>query len=502
MTRSWSGGYVADVAYVEGFYLQQSPARLALACLLGNVEATLPEPHDAGSYLELGCGCGVGALLTAASNPGWQVTAVDYNPAHIAIGSAIARAARIDNIRFLEADISQLAASEEARSIPSADFVTMHGMWSWVSDDVRAGIIRLLAAKTRPGGAVHVSYNALPAWQGAIGLQRLVYETGIRTAARSDLQAQAGLTLARELKAAGSRYLTETPFASELIDSTATMSTEYLSHEYMDAHWAPAFHADVAAAMADAKLDWAASANPLENFTQLMLTQEQRDVMDRHSDPIMRELIKDICLPRQLRHDVYVRGARRLSNDARRTAIARLTLVPVISAGELQTTLRIPAGTAEMSEPLKNLMTAAMRGPATIGDLLALEPGHSSPEELAGVLVGSNQCQIVVQPEGTQPDAADRLNRVLGRRVLTIVDVKTSSGLASLRLGTGLMAPPLVQFIAARLLEGEREDNAEAWIKTLSADVIPEKHETVRSVVQTAIAQRVPILRQLGIVPG
>ena len=28
MTQSWSSGYVADIAYIEGFYVQQSPARL------------------------------------------------------------------------------------------------------------------------------------------------------------------------------------------------------------------------------------------------------------------------------------------------------------------------------------------------------------------------------------------------------------------------------------------------------------------------------------------
>jgi hypothetical protein len=58
-----------------------------------------------------------------------------------------------------------------------------------------------------------------------------------------------------------------------------------------------------------------------------------------------------------------------------------------------------------------------------------------------------------------------------------------------------------MQFITARLLSGEREDNADAWIKTLSADVVPEKHDTVRDVVRTAIEQRLPILRQLRIVP-
>ena len=46
MTQSWSGGYVADIPYVEGFYIQQSPIRMALACLLGNVAVDLPEPQD------------------------------------------------------------------------------------------------------------------------------------------------------------------------------------------------------------------------------------------------------------------------------------------------------------------------------------------------------------------------------------------------------------------------------------------------------------------------
>jgi hypothetical protein len=501
MTQSWTSGYVADIAYIEGFYIQQSPARMALACLFGNVEVDLPGPDDAASYLELGCGCGIGALLTAASNPGWQVTAIDYNPAHIAIGAGLARAARLDNIRFLEADLSQLAGSAEADAIPAADFVSMHGLWSWVSPDVRAGIVRLLAAKTRPGGMVHVSYNALPAWQGAIGMQRIIYEAGIRSGGRSDLQAQAGLALAREIKAADGKYLTESSVTRDLLDLTATMSTEYLSHEYMGAHWAPAFHADVAAAMANAKLDWVASSNPMENFPELMLTAEQRAVMDRYKDPILRELIKDMCLPRQLRHDVYVRGARRIRNDERDAAISRLTVVPIVSPGELETEIRVPAGKAEMSGPLKEMMETAMRGPTTLGDLLALHSGRSSPAELVSVLVGSHQCQIAIRPDGVQPDSANRLNRVFGSRIHSIADAKTSGGLASWRLGTGLTAAPLVQFIAARLISGEREDNAEAWIATLSADIVPEKHETVRTVVRAAIDQRVPILRQLRIVP-
>ena len=61
---------------------------------------------------------------------------------------------------------------------------------------------------------------------------------------------------------------------------------------------------------------------------------------------------------------------------------------------------------------------------------------------------------------------------------------------------------PQVQFITARLLSGEREDDAKAWIETLIADIVPEKHDKVRSVVHAAIEQRVPILRQLQMVPA
>ena len=76
MSQSWTSGYVADIAYIEGFYIQQSPARMALACLSGNVAVDLPEPEDAACYLELGCGCGIGALSRskrgsiASSGPG------------------------------------------------------------------------------------------------------------------------------------------------------------------------------------------------------------------------------------------------------------------------------------------------------------------------------------------------------------------------------------------------------------------------------------------------
>ena len=62
------------------------------------------------------------------------------------------------NIEFIEADIATL----DPDTLPEVDVASAHGLWSWVSDEVRAGIVRLLGRRLRPGGALHLSYNALP----------------------------------------------------------------------------------------------------------------------------------------------------------------------------------------------------------------------------------------------------------------------------------------------------------------------------------------------------
>src|SRR5580658_7203479 len=105
----WGSGYVTDVTYMTGYYRQQSPVMISLACLLGCVASPLPGRDDPISYLELGCGQGFGALILAASTPHWKVTAIDFNPAHIAAARAWAAEAAIENIRFIEADLSTLA---------------------------------------------------------------------------------------------------------------------------------------------------------------------------------------------------------------------------------------------------------------------------------------------------------------------------------------------------------------------------------------------------------
>src|SRR5262249_11063667 len=204
---NWGGGYVTDVSYLPGYYRHQSPLHLHLACLLGGVAGLDIDPRTPLSYLELGCGHGFSALALAVCNPCWRGPGLAFNLAHIADARNVAAEAGITNARFIEADLATLADGPGCREIPEADVATLHGLWSWVADPVRAGIIRLLATKVRPGGVVQVSYNSLPAWQGALGMQRLLREAGERLAVRSDRQAEAGLEVVHALVEAKAQHV-------------------------------------------------------------------------------------------------------------------------------------------------------------------------------------------------------------------------------------------------------------------------------------------------------
>ncbi len=442
-------GYVADVPYTANYHPQQAPATLELACLLNRTVGPLGGRRDALVYVEPGCGRGRSALCLAASNPGWTVIGLDVMPAHVAEARAVAAEAGIRNASFLEADL----ATFDPSALPEIDVVSAHGVWSWVDDPVRDGLVRLLASRLRPGGLLHLSYNALPGWQGAIGLQRLLVEAGDRIGGRSDRRAGGALELAQALRAAGAVHLGEGQ-ASELIDRARGASTAYLSHEFMNRHWRPCFHADVLEALAPARLDFVGSAELLENFPALMLTPEQRAVCDRIDEPRLAELTRDLCLGRALRSDVFVRGARTMSREEQERRLRALTLCLLRPPDEVVYSLKMPGGTASLQPDFfRPAVEQLERGNCPVGELLdaAGSGGGGSALDLVGLLVGSGQAMVVSRPEQVGPDAAaSRLNRLLAARILGGETVQLA-GLASVRLGAGMPSSADEAVVAAAL---------------------------------------------------
>ncbi|MEA2787810.1 MAG: hypothetical protein QOG73_216 [Acetobacteraceae bacterium] len=497
--NGWNAGYVTDVTYTAGWYNQQSPMMMALACQLCSTAVPMPAADDSISLLELGCGQGFGAMVQAASNPCWRVTAVDFNPAHIAAAREWASEAGLTNITFLEADLATLAEDPASQQIPDADFVTMHGVWSWVPRSVQNGIVRLLRNKVRAGGAVHLSYNALPAWGPAMGMQRVLREAGRRLGWRSDRQAAEGLAVVKALLAAEARQLERSPFAKTLLRHLDSAPASYLAHEYMNEHWQPCFVIDVAAALSEAKLDWVGSSQLTENFPGLTLSDAQRAISDRFEDPLMRELVKDLCMDRSLRHDVFVRGARRIDNTTRDEALMNVVIGMNIHSDELPLEVEVPAGQAQFNAAFyQPIVQAAGRGAARVGDLLTLpqiEGRRDNPAELLGMLVGVNLAYPVLRPGADPQPAAQHFNRVAARRLARSESLHRVVGLASHRLGAGVQGTLLDLLVLDRLESGQMDvDGLLQWISP-----VPEDAGRVRDALHLSLQRRMPILRNAGV---
>jgi tRNA G46 methylase TrmB len=129
-------GYESDIEYTTGYYREQEPNFLALCAATHGLQTLdLEKPF---TYLELGCGYGMTSLIMAANYPHAQFIAVDFNPTHIAQATSLASEAGITNVTFLEKSFAQLA--NDPSTLPQCDFISLHGIFTWVSDENRQHI--------------------------------------------------------------------------------------------------------------------------------------------------------------------------------------------------------------------------------------------------------------------------------------------------------------------------------------------------------------------------
>jgi SAM-dependent methyltransferase len=435
---------VTDIPYPPRFHPAQTQSVMALAAILNNFHAQLAARSQNFHFGDLGCGSGTTALITAAANPGWRVTGLDFNPTPIAEARELARAAGLTNVQFIEADFCGFAESETARQLPDFDAVSMHGVWSWVSPLAQDGILRVLEQKLRPGGLCHVSYNLLTGWQSALGLQRLVREAGLRTSGGSARQAAAGLAVARALAAAGPVSYAEGA-GKAVLEQLPGRAPGCVAHEMMNAHWRPVLHADVAARMAAAKLQFAGSAELINNVPELVFSPEQRAVL-AGADAGLTEIFKDICQPAMLRHDVFIRGGRRIRLAARDESLAGVTLC--LARAEPDWRFAFPAanGTAQMSEDFyRPVFTRLQAGPCTLRELAALPDLRGQRDNFAeaiAVAIGTGHAAALPSPGAKQDEACGRLNAILLHRQLA-GGRSEPVALAAPALGGGIVLPPL-----------------------------------------------------------
>lgn len=502
---AWSRGYPVDESYPASWHAFQSPAHLRLVCAVKGVAWDVG-PRTALSIAEVGCGTGYTSLMLAAGNPHWQVLGLDYNPAHIAEARSFCDAARLDNLQFLEADLADLDEPALDR-LPEFDLVTVHGFWSWVSDPVREGVLRLLMRRLKPGGLALVTYNALPGAAAGLGLARLIRPL-LHDADHSSAGRTAASSFVKRMIEAQPAHMGPSSWRRIVSGEIEGTRSDYIKHEFETEHWRPSFFADVAGAMAGVRCQYVGSATLDENYPQLSLTPAQRAIWDDAPDAAARELIFDFCVQRSFRRDLYVRGLRRVPQDS---AVEGLWLASIgrPAAGVV---LQTQAGQAQLPPAMTDAVLAALaEGPRSVGDLHALPACRSATAaELVAVLVGSGCAMPLWRQPGSDDDwtqacaAARRFNAVAAGRLALPGSGSGPLGLASPALAGGLRASQIDLALARLLTEDPAVlqgpvDAAQFAARLLPPGAAPGAISGLTSMVETILIESLPVWRRLGI---
>ncbi|HWA63470.1 MAG TPA: class I SAM-dependent methyltransferase [Caulobacteraceae bacterium] len=464
----WTSGYVAEIDYTHGYYRELAPGLIDFALLLSGYE---PPERAGGRYLELGYGQGLSANIHAAANAG-EFWGTDFNPAHAANAQSLTHVSG-SGAHFGDDSFAELLARKD---LPSFDYIVLHGVWSWVSDENRRAIVEIMRHHLRVGGAVYMSYNTLPGWAVAMPLRHMMSLHA--EAAGSDVQGVVGriegsLAFGQKLAEVGARYFQANPTAKARLDAIAGQNRNYLAHEYFNRDWTPMYFSDAHEWLSDAKLGYACAAAPLDQLDAFNLTQPQRELLAGIPYTVLRETVRDYLLNAQFRRDLYTRGARRLSPLERIERLHDLRIAPTTTEkaapNEVETQLGKITLRKEIYEPILEALKADGGSPKRIRDLsehkaLAKLPPGALTEGLA-VLTGVGRAHPAQSDEAIEKaaPACDRLNAHLIDRSRISGDV---SWLASPVIGAGVQVSRFEQmFLGARAKGKKTPDEwaGEAW---------------------------------------
>ncbi|ATC32708.1 methyltransferase domain-containing protein [Caulobacter vibrioides] len=346
MSTEWNAGYVTDIDYTFGYYGELNPLRCRLPLLMVGRHA--PKIENA---CELGFGQGLSVSIHAAAQPGVNWYGTDFNPSQAAFATEMVR------LSGAEAKLYDEAFAEFCNrpDLPDFDFIGLHGIWTWISDDNRHVLVDFIRRKLRPGGVLYISYNTLPGWSASAPIRHLMKRhADVMGAPGQGVvgQTDAALGFIDQFLGLDPLYAKANPGAVERLNQVKGQDRKYLAHEYMNRDWHPMYFADAENWLSGAKVGYAGSAHVLDNLPELNMTPQQAEFMRGVPDVSLRETLRDFCMNQQFRRDYWVRGVRTLAGHEQVSAMREERIVMTVNEANLPKTVRGVLGEASLKDEI------------------------------------------------------------------------------------------------------------------------------------------------------
>lgn len=448
----WASGYVSNVGYTYGVYGELNPLRTKLALLARKIV-----PPVVKNACELGFGQGLSVNMHAAGgSANWYGN--DFNPsqAGFARDLSIHSGAHLTDEAF--ADFCN------RQDLPNFDYIGLHGIWSWISDENRAVIVDFLQRKLNVGGVLYISYNTLPGWASAAPLRHIMSEhanlmgaPGVGILPRID----GALDFTEKLLATNPIYARANQTIPERFQRVRTQDRAYLAHEYFNRDWQPMYFAELADWLEPTKLTYAAPAHFLDHVDAINLSSEQQAFLGGIQDSQFRETVRDFLVNQQFRRDYWVRGPRELSAMEQSDALRKLRIVLLSSRNAIELKVKGMLGDADLAEkvyvPLLDLLSDhKIRSIAEIESALAPQKIFLSHILQALMLLcGAGHTTLAQEP--SEIEGARKRSELLNAHLITKArgsgDV---SSLASPVTGGGVTVQRFQQLFLRAISEGKK----------------------------------------------
>jgi SAM-dependent methyltransferase len=385
-----------EVPYPTFAHAQLHPDRIGTVAWLFGIDAA---PAAACSYLELGCGDGGTLLALAYALPGSRFVGFDLAPTVVARANEVIRDLGLTNVEVRVGDVSALPDG-----LGTFDYVVSHGVFSWVPEPARHGILRTCGRHLADDGVAYVSYNANPSGLlREMSRQMLRYHLG-----RAEHDPEEAYEEAKNLlgfvsasRTAGDpwRVLLRSELAhlegraasSFVHDEMAAINMPFWLHEFLDL-------------AAEHGLRFLGEAEDVGTTDRILAPPAQALLANLDDEPEAREQYLDFFVARRFRQTLLCRGERspvhpvdlRRVDDVLVASRARPEEEPVDLADGFPVEFGYPDG-----------IPATVDGALAKAALCLLAPRSPAPATFPSLLEGSRQlCATIRQPA---PDDAETL---------------------------------------------------------------------------------------------
>jgi methyltransferase-like protein/2-polyprenyl-3-methyl-5-hydroxy-6-metoxy-1,4-benzoquinol methylase len=285
-----------DMPYESHPFADTSPAHLATISKLFGIETV---DITQAKVLELGCASGGNIIPHAARNPKSSYIGIDLSKVQIEDGQAKIKALGLQNV-----ELKHFSISDINKSFGEFDYIIVHGVYSWVPDNVQHDILRICSENLSAKGVAFISYNTYPGWK----VKEIIRDAMIlRGASHEDPYKK--LSHARGMVNFMQEMTANSSIMRSIVDSEINLirnaAPHYLAHEFLEEYNSPCYFKDFVSAAEKFNLCYLAESEPHTMFVSNLGQQVAAPLLNEcGASQVMLEQYMDFLKNRPFRQTI------------------------------------------------------------------------------------------------------------------------------------------------------------------------------------------------------